>query len=367
MKRFLYFVQKEYFHIVRDYRSLIILLAMPPIMILLFGYAITNEIRNVKVAVIDQSKDQTTEDLKNKIFAGNYFIFDSELASLSQIEKTFRKGKVKEVIIFEPDFEENLKRTGTANMQLIADATDPNVAASILNYTSMIIRTYQMEMNEDLQIPLSIKTEVRMRYNEELRGAFLFVPGLITIILMLVSAMMTSISITREKELGTMEALLVSPMKPIQIILAKIVPYLILGVIEAVIILVVGSTVFGVPIRGSWLLLFFEGILFILTALSLGLLISTITDSQQTALMISLMGLMLPTMLLSGFIYPLANMPVSIQIFANFVPATWFNIAIKNIMLKGVGLEIIWKETLILLGFTIFFVSISLKKFKTRL
>lgn len=367
MKRFFAFVHKEYYHIIRDVRSLLILLSMPPVMILLFGYAITMEISNVKIAIYDQSKDQTTENIRNKILAGNYFKLERELTSLNDIESIFKKGKVKQVVVFEPNFEENLNKTGRADVQIIADATDPNTAATIVNYTTSIIRSYQAELNEGLALPYTINTEMRMRYNEELRSAYLFVPGLITVIMMLVSAMMTSISITREKELGTMELLLVSPMKPLQIILAKMLPYLALAVLDAIVILVVGSLVFNVPIRGSMILLMFEGVLFIMTALSLGLLISTATSSQQTALMISLMGLMLPTMLLSGFIYPIANMPYPMQMLTNIFPATWFNIIIRSIMLKGSGLSVVWKETLILSGFTLIYITISLKKFKIRL
>lgn len=367
MNRFQAFVRKEYFHIVRDWRTLTILLAMPAALILLFGFAITNEIRNVKIAVLDQSKDEATHEIVNRLKAGNYFIIEEDINTYKEIQSSFHKGQVKLAIVFEPDFNENLRKTGNADIMLIADATDPNIASTVINYTSSIIKSYQFEVNENLELPFRINPEIRMRYNEDLRGSYLFVPGLITIILMLVSAMMTSISITREKELGTMEALLVSPMKPLQIIIAKMLPYLLLGVIDAIIILVLGYYVFEVPIKGSLILLLFEGILYIFTALSLGLLISTITSSQQIALMVSLMGLMLPTMMLSGFIFPISNMPYALQLITNIIPATWFNIIIKSILLKGSGIEILWKETLILAGFSVFFVSVSLKKFKIRL
>lgn len=367
MNRFTAFVRKEYFHIIRDVRTLFILLAMPPMMILLFGYAITNEIRNVNIAIFDQSKDESTQKLKDKILAGDYFKLVKEISSYDEIEKVFRSGKVKQVIVFEPEFGKNLRQSNLANLQLIADASDPNIANTVINYTSSIIYAYQKEINENVAIPFTINTDVRMRYNEQLKSAYLFVPGLITVILMLVSAMMTSISITREKELGTMEALLVSPMKPLQIILSKMMPYLVLAVVDAIVILVVGNTVFGVPIRGSLILLAFEGILFITVALALGLLISTITDSQQIALMISLMGLMLPTMLLSGFIFPIENMPNWLQTITYAIPARWFNVIIKDIMLKGASLDVVWKETLILMGFAVLLISLSIKKFKIRL
>jgi ABC-2 type transport system permease protein len=195
----------------------------------------------------------------------------------------------------------------------------------------------------------------------------MFVPGVMTVILMLVSAMMTSISITREKELGTMEILLVSPLKPIQVIAGKVIPYVFLSVINAIVIILLSIFVFKMPVQGSLLLLGFESVLFIITALALGILISTISATQQTAMMVSLMGLMLPVIILSGFIFPIESMPLPLQIISNIIPAKWFIIILKAIMIKGVGLAYIWKETIILLGMTLFFILLSTKKYKIRL
>jgi ABC-2 type transport system permease protein len=195
----------------------------------------------------------------------------------------------------------------------------------------------------------------------------MFVPGVMTIILMLVSAMMTSISITKEKELGTMEILLVSPLNPIQVIVGKVVPYILLSIINAAVIILLSIFVFKMPVQGSLFLLGAESTLFIVNALSLGLLISTISSTQQTAMMISLMGLMLPVILLSGFIFPISSMPLPLQLISNIIPAKWFIMILKGIMLKGVGLAYVWKETLILIGMTIFFIALSVKKYKIRL
>lgn len=209
--------------------------------------------------------------------------------------------------------------------------------------------------------------QTRMLYNAELKSVFNFVPGVMTVILMLVSAMMTSISITKEKELGTMEVLLVSPLKPFQVIIGKVFPYVFLSIINAVVIVSMGYFIFGMPIRGSLFLLAFESILFIITALSLGILISTVSNSQQTAMMLSLMGLMLPVIILSGFIFPISSMPLPMQIMSNIIPAKWFIIIVKSIMLKGVGISYIIKETLILTLMTLIFIGLSIKNYKTRL
>jgi ABC-2 type transport system permease protein len=206
-----------------------------------------------------------------------------------------------------------------------------------------------------------------MNYNPELKSVFMFVPGVMTIILMLVSAMMTSISITREKELGTMEILLVSPLKPFQVIVGKVIPYIFLSVINAIVIILLSIFIFKMPVQGSLFLLGAESILFIVNALSLGILISTISKTQQTAMMVSLMGLMLPVILLSGFIFPISSMPLPLQVISNIIPAKWFIIILKGIMLKGVGLAYLWKETLVLLAMTLFFIGLSIKKYKIRL
>ena len=370
MKRFIGFVRKEFYHIFRDKRTLLILFGMPIVQILLFGYAVTNEIKEARIAILDPAKDEHTTAITQKLLASGYFLLEKNLSSPKEIEATFKEGKIKQVIVFEDRFGEKLERAGKAQVQLLSDATDPNISNTLVNYSSSIILNYQRELwQEKAQdgFPMQIEVESRMRYNPALKGVFLFVPGLITIILMLLSAMMTSISITREKEMGTMELLLASPMKPIQIILGKVTPYILLSVINASVILLLGYYVFDVPIKGSLLLLSGESILFIIAALSLGIVISTVAQSQQVALLISLMVLMLPTILLSGFMFPIENMPVILQVISNAIPAKWFIVIVKNVMLKGSGLELLWKETLILVGFTLFFLLVSVKKFKIRL
>ncbi|MBG7629684.1 MAG: ABC transporter permease [Bacteroidetes bacterium] len=367
MKRFKGFIKKEFYHIFRDRRSLFILFGMPIVQIMLFGFAITNEINNVNIAILDHSKDATTQEIINKIASSKYFSVQDYIENEAAIETSFKKGNIKAVLVFEKDFSKKLTKENNAAVQVIADATDPNTANTISNYTNAILQTYQKELNASTKVPYQIQPKTRMVYNPELKSVFMFVPGVMTIILMLVSAMMTSISITREKELGTMEVLLVSPLKPILVIVGKVVPYIFLSVINATVIILLGIFVFKMPIEGSLFLLSLESVLFIITSLSLGILISTVAASQQTAMMISLMALMLPTILLSGFIFPITSMPMVLQVISNAIPAKWFIIILKGVMLKGVGLEFIWKETLILLGMTLFFTALSVKKYKIRL
>lgn len=367
MKRFKGFIKKEFYHIIRDRRSLFILFGMPIVQVILFGFAITNEINNVAIAILDQSKDYRTQEIIEKISASPYFEITDYLKSTKDIEPAFKKGKIKAVLLFENDFSKNYTKKGVAKTQVISDATDPNTANTTSNYISAILRTYQDENSQNAEPPHQVISKSRMLYNPELKSVFMFVPGVMTVILMLVSAMMTSISITKEKELGTMEVLLVSPIKPAQVIVGKVVPYIFLSILNALIIILLSVFIFKMPIQGSYLILGLESVLFIITSLSLGILISTVAQSQQTAMMMSLMGLMLPTILLSGFIFPVESMPIILEVISNIVPAKWFIIIIKGIMIKGVGFSFIWKETLILLGMTLFFILISIKKYKIRL
>ncbi len=367
MNRFWSFVKKEFYHIFRDPRTMLILFGMPIAQILIFGYVVTNEIKDVRIGIYDQSKDDVTREITNKILSSGYFLLNNNLNTDKNIEEIFKEGKVKEVIIFEPDFEKKMISNGSAAIQLIADASDANTANLIVNYTQAIIFDYIKKKNTGIQYPLQIIPEVRMLYNEELKGVYMFVPGTMALILMLISAMMTSISIAREKELGTMEVLLVSPLRPAQIVLGKVTPYVVLSFINAVTIILLGYFVFNVPVKGSIVLLLAESMLFILLALSIGIFISTVIKSQQMAMFISMFALMMPTILLSGFIYPIENMPEILQWFSYIIPPRWFIIIIKNIMLKGTGFLYVWKETLILSGMTIFFIALSIKKFKIRL
>jgi len=367
MKRFIGFVRKEFYHIYRDKRSLFILFGMPIAQILLFGFAITNEINKVEIAILDHAKDATTIEIIHKMASSKYFSINRYLDAESQVEGIFKQGKIKAVINFEKDFGAKLIKEGQSTIQVIADATDPNTANSITNYIQAIIQQYNQAININQLESNQVIMQTHMAFNPEIKSVFMFVPGVMTIILMLVSAMMTSISITKEKELGTMEILLVSPLKPFQVVLGKVVPYILLSIINAIIIVLLSIFIFKMPVQGSFFLLAAESVLFIITALSLGILISTIAETQQTAMMISLMGLMLPVILLSGFIFPITSMPLPLQLISNIIPAKWFILIIKGIMLKGVGIAFIWKETLILFGMTLFFMGVSIYKYKIRL
>ena len=346
---------------------MLILFGMPISQILIFGYVVSNEINDVKIGIYDKSKDHVTHEITNKITSSGFFIVSENLTSDQEIEKAFKRGIVREVIVFEPNFAEKLERDGSASIQIIADASDANTANIVSNYTRAIINSYVRNELFAQGMPYEIVPEVRMLYNDELKGVYMFVPGTMAMILMLVSAMMTSISIAREKEMGTMEVLLVSPLKPLPIVIGKVIPYMVLSFVNAIVIIALSYFIFDMPIQGNLVFLLLETLLFIFMSLSLGILISTVSNSQMVAMFISMFALMLPTMLLSGFIFPIENMPKILQWFSAMMPAKYFIIIIKNIMIKGSGIGIVWKETLIVAGMAFFFLVISIKKFKVRL
>jgi ABC-2 type transport system permease protein len=367
MKQFIAFVKKEFYHVLRDKRTLLILFGMPVMQILIFGFALTNEVKNAKILIVDHAKDISSQKIISEIAAGKYFKIEKVISDDKQIEPAFKKGVIHVAIVFPANFHQDLMHLNKTQIQIIADASDPNLATTLTNYISAIIQDYQSGLNKTVSVPFQIIPDVRMLYNPQLKGAPNFVPGVMALVLLLVCVLMTAISIVKEKETGTMEILLVSPFKPVLVILAKAVPYLLVSLINLASILLLSVYVLGVPINGSLLLLFAESTLFIITCLTLGIFISIKTNTQQAAMLVSLMGMLLPTVLFSGFMFPIENMPVALQIFSNIVPSKWYYIIVKSIMIKGVGFSVIWKETLILAAIMVFLFFLSLKSFKIRM
>lgn len=367
MTRLFNFIQKEFIHIIRDPRVLLILFGMPVVQILIFGFALTNEIKNSKIVVVDYSKDITSSKIINKIEASNYFEILATLDNKENIIDYFRNGRIKAAIIIPSNFDFDLFHQKKTHIQIITDGTDVNYANSIKNFLTAIISDFQLSNMSGYSSFLQIIPEIKMLYNPQLKGAHNFVPGVMSMVLLLVCVMMTAIAIVREKEIGTMELLLTSPMKPVFVIASKVIPYFVLSAIDLCVILLMSFYVLDLPIRGNLFLLIAESLLFIITCLNIGILISIRTSSQQVAMLISLVGMMMPTVFLSGFMFPIENMPYFLQLLSNLVPSKWFYIIIKDIMLKGSGFEIVWFETSILAFMMFFFFFISFKTFKVRM
>ena len=366
MKQFISFIRKEFFHIFRDRRTMLILLGMPIVQIILFGFAITTEVKNVRVAVLDPSNDVVTRRIIDRMDASEYFTVIHRLHSPADMEASFGRGEVDMVLVFSERFSDKLY-TGEARVQLVSDATDPNMATMQAGYAANIISSAGQEMLPPGVNVAAIVPQLKLLYNPQMKSAYNFVPGVMGLILMLICAMMTSISIVREKETGTMEVLLVSPVKPLFIILAKAVPYFVLSFVNLTTILLLSVYVLDVPVAGSLFWLVVVSLLFIFVSLALGLLISTVTRTQVAAMLVSGLMLMMPTMLLSGMIFPIESMPVILQAISAVLPARWYIQAVRKLMIEGVDVSLVLMEVGILATMAVLLITVSFKKFKHRL
>jgi ABC-2 type transport system permease protein len=360
------FVVKELWHILRDRQTLAILLLMPLVQVVLFGYALRSDVSDIRLAVVDPTPDHASLALRNRFTATGRFRVIADAPTTDVVEPFFRRGQADMALVIEPDFASNLERGLPARLLLVTDASDPNTGTTMQSYARRVIEDYHAELSSRGQV-VRIEPRVRMRFNPTLESVNLFIPGLIALVLTLVSALMTAISLSREKERGTMEILLVSPLRPHQIILGKVLPYLLIALANVVTALIAAWMIFHVPFRGSVLLLVAESLVYSIVALGLGVLIASKTHSQRAAMMAALLGTMLPNVLLSGMIFPIASMPGWLAPISNIVPAKWFILIARGIMLKGVGLEHLWRESLVLIGMMVFFLGVSIKSFKPRL
>ena len=371
-------LRKEAYHIRRDRRTLVVVLALPVVQVLLFGSAIRTDVDRVRLAIVDPAPDEATLELRNRFTATDTFRLVAVVPRASDLDPLFRTSQAQAGVVLPVGFAENLAGRSTAPVQIIVDATDPNTGSVLRAYIEAVIRGFEQErtrLKPDSTTgppPVAsgfsrITATVRMRFNPTRESSNIFVPGLMAFVLTILASLMTAISLTREKETGTIEALLVSPLRPWSIILGKVLPYLAIGLIAAVAIIAEARLVFDVPLRGSLLLLVFEALLFILASLALGILVSTRTSSQRVAMMGAMLGSMLPNILLSGFIFPIESMPLPLRLISQVVPGQWFVTIARGIMLKGVGLEYLWKETLILGGIAVLLLAVSTRSFKARL
>lgn len=351
MKQFFSFVLKETKHISRDKRTMLMLFGMPIVMMLLFGFAVTNDVRNVRVVIVMSNADNATQQVADRLAASEYFTLTKVVATPTEAEKAIRDQKADMAIVFSQDF-----ASRKSGYQLIVDGADPNMAQQWSTYANAVINNTE---------PKAVNT--KLLYNPQMKSTYNFVPAIMGTLLMLVCAMMTSISIVREKEKGTMEVLLVSPTKPLMIIVAKLVPYLVLAFTILSIILLMSSFVLGVPIKGSLFWIYVISTIYILLALSLGILVSTIAETQLVALLISAMLLMMPVIMLSGMMFPIESMPKILQYISAIVPTRYYISAMRKLMIMGTGIEEIYFEVSILISMLIALMSLALAKFNKRL
>lgn len=366
MKQFGAFIRKEFFHILRDRRTMLIVLVMPVILIVLFGFALSTEVRNIDIAVLSPEPDQTVLRLADRFDASRFFTLRRWLAVPDDIHTAMKSGQVQMVLVFQAGFSNSIADPDGTAIQMIVDASDANMARSYSSYASAVIADFIRDEMPAVSLD-NIRIEPRYLYNPRMKSAFNFVPGIMGLVMMLICAMMTSISIVREKESGTMEVLLVSPVKPVYMVISKMVPYFVLSCINMITILLLSVFVLHVPVAGSITALMLVSLLYIIANLALGLLISTIADHQVIALMFSGLLLMVPTILLSGMIFPIESMPWPLQTLSALLPPTWYIAAVRKLMIQGLPLAFAWKETLILAAMAVLLIVASVRKINNRL
>lgn len=351
MKQFISFIIKEAKHIVRDKRTMLILFGMPIIMMLLFGYAVRNDVRNVRTVIVMSNTDYITQQAVDRLSASEYFTITQVVATPVEAEQAIRDQKADLAIVFGKDY-----ASGHSDLQFIVDGADPNMAQQWTQYANAVITN-----------PNNGLVNTKLLYNPQMKSAYNFVPAIMGTLLMLVCAMMTSISIVREKERGTMEVLLVSPVRPILIVIAKVIPYLVLAFIILIVILLMANSLLGVPLQGSVFWIFVISTIYILLALSLGLLVSNIAKTQLVALLLSAMVLLMPIVMLSGMFFPIESMPKVLQYVSAIIPTRYYTSAMRKLMIMGVGVRQVMHEMIVLICMLIGLLGLSLAMFNKRL
>lgn len=384
MKEFFAFVKKEFLHIFRDTKTLLVLVGLPTALIVLFGFAISTEIRNVNVGVCAPDGDPAVMRLMEKVDKSEYFTYVGRYDSEAGIDRAMRRGEIDAALLFEDDFMSKMMKPGGAEIAVITDATNPNNASMEVMYLTGIVTEYfRDDLQEAAMLNASAPADIsamsasaaggtlvpnlRMLYNPQLKSSYNFVPGIMGLILLLICALMTSVSIVREKETGSMEVLLVSPIKPINIVLAKMIPYFVISCVVLVNILLLTIFVLKVPVAGSFFWMILVSVIYIILSLGIGMLVSTLVKTQIIATLICGMLFMVPVMMLSGMLYPIESMPRVFQWLAQLVPAKWFIEAIRKIMIEGVPVRFVLKEMMILVLMATVIFTAAVKKFNDRL
>jgi ABC-2 type transport system permease protein len=367
MKAIGFIARKEIYHILRDPRSLMIVIAMPILMTFLYGYAIDLDVDRVVLAVVDQDRSPMSRELIEAFDASNCFDLSEAPSVIGDPERVLRAGEADAVLIIKPGLDHAVRSGRSFSLGLLVDGADNNVAAAVVNYAQGVVLSYSASLSPRPQTLPTVELAPGVLYNPNLESAIFFVPGLVAIIMMMISALLTSITIAREKETGTIEQLLVAPATPSQILIGKILPYIFVALLDGILVLILAWILFDLPFVGSHLLLLAFGVIYVATALSLGTLISTLVRTQQVAMMLAVLTTMLPSVMLSGFIFPVKNMPAVLQALAHIQPAMYFITIIRGILLKGAGLEVLAVHAAAMVALMAAMIVLAIKRFTVRL
>lgn len=375
MNTILFFVKKEFLQFKRDPKMFALVLLAPIIQLVFLGYAATMDINTVHTAVFRQDYSRTERELIEKFEKSGYFSMDYYVNSYDELTTLINDGKVVVGLVIPKDFEKNIFRNEPVEIQALFDGSDGNkssisagyVQSVILNYAKNIMINYRNKHGQIVNPLPQISAEGRVWYNPELKTRNFMVPGIAGLLLMIITLILTSLAVVKEKEIGTMEQLIVSPIKPYQMILGKLIPFTILGMVAVIIVISAMRIVFDIPVRGSIILLFASSFIYILSLLGLGLLVSTVSKTQQQAMMIAIFAVMMPMVFLSGFSFPVENMPEVIKVFTHIIPLKYYMVIIRGIVLKGIGIAELWQEILIMFAMGVVILSLSVLRFKKRL
>ncbi len=363
--RILAISKKEVRQLMRDKRMLYVLFVFPFVLLILFGYAINFDVHHIKLAVYDRDNSEITRDFLNRLTSSNYFDLVDHLSSEKKIRNVLDQGEAQVVLVFPQDFSQNIYSGRPVNVQILVAGVDANTASVIMNYMRAASATFSQKMSNDLlrvrgrHFSIPIDLEPRFLYNPDLNSTRYLIPGLISMILIMTAVISIALSIVREKERGTMEQINVSPLSSVELLIGKTIPYTFIALAVASMILFAGYLLFDVTVKGSVLLLFLSTFIFLFASLNLGILISTISDSQQVAFQLAALISLLPSFLLSGFVFPIESMPPVIQIFTNITPVKFYIVVLRDILLKGVGLEAFWDQLIYLLIFSVVFLGLA--------
>ncbi len=360
------FMRKEVLHLLRDRQTLMILIFFPLLQVIIFGYAVRTDVRSIPVAVIDPTPGPSSNALLDRLAASEVFDLVVVQRSSVPLEQQFRDGEVRQALILPRDLDRLIAGGGMVTVGLVTDASDPNTSQMMQGYASVMLSGWYRDAAGAGNSP-HVELLTRMRFNPSLASVNLFVPGLIAFVLTIISALMTAVALTREKEVGTMEMLLVSPLRPWQIVAGKVTPYVALGLLNALMVFVAARIIFDIPMRGGLVLLAVSCLLYTIVALAIGIVISTAAATQRAAQIAALAGMLLPTMMLSGFIFPVSALPVPLQLVSNVVPARWFLAILRGVMLTGAGLHELWQELLILVVMAVVLLSVGIRRLAERL
>ena len=366
--------RKEWVHIVRDIRSLILAFAIPVALLLLFGYALTLDVDRVPVVVWNQDGSQVSRDLIGRLAGSRYFNVKQYLGSYSEVVHSIEKGDAMAAVIIPLKFGGDITAGRTTPVQVILDGSDANTASIVKGYLEAVAGSFSNDVmlnwarkrtKQDLVQDVSFRP--RIWFNEDLTSRNYVIPGLIAVIMMILAALLTSLTVSKEWENGTMEQLISTPVKPAELVIGKLIPYVMIGLADMLLVVGMGRFLFHVPMRGSYLLLFFVALIFLVGGLMIGVFISIVTKSQLLSSQLAIVVTYLPALLLSGFVYPISSMPLPIRILTHIVPARYFITVIKSIYLKGLGLQVLWWDMFLLTAFSVIILSTSIRKFRKRL